>query len=132
MSEKGVADVVSDDLAILWTTETNRIRLMISLSIAIRWKVPFSELQCCVKVHMLRWWWTLFLASFWSQNEADGTFASTSQRLVLLPLLFFCGHCWTLAACQWLDSGKGSSGMACKGNHCHPTVNHLPGTGVGY
>ena len=36
LSKKGVADVVSEDLAILWTMEANKIRLIISLSMAIQ------------------------------------------------------------------------------------------------
>lgn len=45
VSEKGVANVVSDDLAILWTMIANKIRLIISLSMAIQRFLPEN---CCV------------------------------------------------------------------------------------
>ena len=67
---------------------------------------------------MLQIWsrMTLPFSGPWKQTRFGWSWA------LAWPLLFFCGHCWTLAACQWLDSVKGSSVTACKGNHCHLTV----------
>ena len=67
-------------------------------------KVSFLELQYCVTLHMLWWWLTLLLASFWSQNEVDGTFFICSGFLWLLSFFFLAEtyqdrktkqQCWT-------------------------------------
>ena len=67
-------------------------------------KVSFLELQYCVTLHMLWWWLTLFLASFWSQNEVDGTIFICSGFFWLLSFFFLTEtyqdqkpkqQCWT-------------------------------------